>query len=391
MDNLCIDQEAKAEDKPLEIMGDIYRKCTECVCMLDTSCNVSEFTSERDLMVDVAKDVKESLENKEHISERYRDKYPHDNYVGKGHMGYISSILCADWFRRVWTWQEAALPPRVLFCSEYAGKYIYDPFDYEFLKDLFPYKFLELVDMNDRVECIIEEFGECTDDESSAEAAIGTISAISFIRPISELRRNLDIWDNIKLLTGSQRECTNEEDCVYGIMGVLNVHIPKGLELRDSVEVLNKELKKQGIFVGNTGYYKKSNSISDMYHIRHLYDGVRVLGKVDDITILGEFNPNVGIIDHTHGKILSKNYLESTDFHHKRGEKYENVHHEYTTETLVIRLETDRFNVGDMLELTKIGRRGCTFEHQHNSSDKDIFETIGNRVKIVGYTIEKIM
>jgi hypothetical protein len=44
----------------------------------------------------------------------------------------------------VWTWQEAILPPKVLFCVEQAGTYRYDPFDREFLKDLFPYKSTEL-------------------------------------------------------------------------------------------------------------------------------------------------------------------------------------------------------------------------------------------------------
>jgi hypothetical protein len=33
MDVFCTDQESS--NKPLSIMGDVYRDCTECICMLD--------------------------------------------------------------------------------------------------------------------------------------------------------------------------------------------------------------------------------------------------------------------------------------------------------------------------------------------------------------------
>lgn len=312
MDNLCIDESTKAEDKPLEIMGDIYRKCLECICMLDTICIVDEFESEKDLLTIMSKDMKKMT------GKELRDKYGYEYYISykldtpqRKRTAYLGTMKHNIWYGRVWTWQEADL---LLFCNEQAGGYRYDPFDHEFLRELFP---IELYKIDKKTNKYPSEFDDWRE---------GANVILHYFRPIMELaKKDNDIWENIRIAKKSSRKCTNMVDYVYGIAGILNLSIPKGLELDDAMVELEYGLQKQGIFVRERNGYRGFGPNGDdclykLYEKRKLIDGIIVLGRVD------------GLDYEEHDKILSKVEKDMTNI----TEVYNNVCYEYETETKYI-------------------------------------------------------
>jgi hypothetical protein len=383
MDVFCTNQED--ENKPLDVMGDIYRNCRECVCLLDTICDVSGYTSEREVWKSMAEYVKSCLEvyvisNRVHepdisgsitegmgtIAENLVKKY------GK----YFTSIQHCNWFHRVWTWQEAVLPPKLLFCSEQAGSYKYDPFDHMCLKGLFMYNFKDIR--------YFDEYGHVGVSNMSLHECLPIIKSIVSITILCRERSN--IWDNVASAFISTRKCTNKEDYVYGIAGILDVFIPGNLALDGAMRELEKGLQRHGIFIG-CGRYKYSDPdvLSTLYNTIRPIDGITVLGPVYDIKTLGNFSPNVNVQDHKkYGEILYKNKYKHTD--DWLGRRYKHVKYKYEMKKHTIFLENGNYNVGDVPEFTRIGRNGCTFESCGSGYKKnEIFEIVGNRVKVVGY------
>jgi hypothetical protein len=92
----------------------------------------------------------------------------------------------------------------------------------------------------------------------------------------------------------SNRTCTNKEDFVYGITGILNISIPKSLTLDQASKELIKALQKQGIFSMNN-YKIFPYSLKSVFGNVGFVDGMRVLGRVDDIYSL-ELDPDVCIV-----------------------------------------------------------------------------------------------
>jgi hypothetical protein len=367
MDNFCIDQSKGPEDKPLEIMGDIYRKCKECICLLNTICDIPGFNSEKEVLTNFAKDVKEHLEASENslrMSEDCNIRTLFDKY-----WNYLGIMSECSWGNRVWTWQEAVLPPKLLFCTEQSGTYKYEPFDREFLKELFPYKLLE-DGAGDIHKCdIITEKKQLTKCCGSLYWMLISLSRIA------KTNRKQDIWHYISTLCESTRKCTEKEDYVYGIAGIINTDIPKGLTLDKAIEEFYKSLYKQGIFVKEK-YLRGSdrNHISDLRDLFNyviFIDGIMVLGWVDDDISLG-FNPDIVLKYKNHGKISSKELYSAGYI--------------YKTKTSSIVLETGGYNIGDTIETTTIGKERCTFRIPGFGSYKnEIFEIVNNRVKHIGF------
>jgi hypothetical protein len=87
MDVFCTDQESN--NKPLSIMGDVYRYCKECICLLDIK------------IPDIVKEP-----NKD---------YDRD---GRTFLDHGLEVVNCEWNRRVWTLQELVLPPEAYYTSE---------------------------------------------------------------------------------------------------------------------------------------------------------------------------------------------------------------------------------------------------------------------------------
>lgn len=373
MDVFCTNQDD--DNKPLDVMGDIYRNCMECICLFDTICRVDGFTSERDVLTSLAKDVRERTKVAKDFYEKHK-RYGKE--FSGGRVNYLKNLSECDWFNRVWTWQEAVLPPKLFFCSEQAGEYRYDPFDQEFLKELFPYKSLEagftaIIGGN---MSVINEMDQLKEQDENL------FKILKYLTPITDIGRKHSIYNDVMTLHASERECTDEQDYVYGIMGILNIVVPKSLTLDKAIIEFDKSLQRQGIFIeeaDDSGGSDRSNIniLGDLLGDVIPIDGIIVLGRVDDDAVL-KFNPGIVRECESHGKILSKGSHD--DF------MYEHICWEYVTETSIIYLETDEYNIGDVLETTKIGREGCTFQCAKDGYKEDeIFEMTDDRVRTIGH------
>jgi hypothetical protein len=362
MDVFCTNQEDK--NKPLDVMGDIYRNCRECVCLLDVVCNISEFESEKDVWRYMGMKF---CRHEYHI---LKD----EGAIRKKCQAYFLSVSGCNWFKRVWTWQEAVLPPKLLFCSEMATSHKYDPLDLEFLETL--------LNGDERLYLSVSKAHRINETWGMHE---NVFKCSFFILRLCKKSR--DILDDVKLAINSQRTCTNTEDFVYGITGVLNLSIPKGLTLDRAMIELDYGLQKQGIFMGYGCEYSFSydhGTLGRQYEDRKPLDGIIVLGKIYDVKTIREFNPDVSASKHkTYGRILSKNIHGYTNA--RDDVLYGHICHRYETETLNIFLETNKFNVGDILETTLISRKKCKFDHEYKRKREKIYEIRANRVDIIGY------
>ncbi|KAI7887235.1 hypothetical protein K492DRAFT_173568 [Lichtheimia hyalospora FSU 10163] len=96
-------------DTPLDIMGDIYRCCLECIAMIDCEPSVlsklhTEPNKRKEFFdldwFEVMK--KPSSEDILYCKQIY-EKYPELIY-------HLAKLQQSEWWSRVWTWQEMALP-----------------------------------------------------------------------------------------------------------------------------------------------------------------------------------------------------------------------------------------------------------------------------------------
>lgn len=378
MDVLCTDQDDD-ENKPLDVMGNIYEKCTECICLLDTICNIDGFTSEKDVLVDISNDLRDFMERRKELPDEKYGKPPRrynsldlaGNFSKGSYELYLGSLMQAEWFERVWTWQEAVLPRRLLFCSERVGGCEYDPYDHDFLRELFPYK----------------DMGYDGDDKLTT-APSGRIfpRPLSSIKTITNIKKQgRDIWENIVSAADSNRKCTNEEDFVYGIIGILDITIPNGRKLDEAMGLLEEILRKNGIFIGKKtipNYTPIPGTLSSLYEKMRLIDGITVLKNVNT----PDFRSDLVRGRKNHGMILWKSKHEN----HLNPTTYGRIRYRYATGTSFIYLETDEYRLFDILETVRIGREGCTFGSNVRGHKKDeIFEIKGNRVELIGYIVDR--
>lgn len=95
-------------DTPLDIMGDIYSCCLECIVLADCEPSLIPRLS---TMLDAQEDFSRfhcaheniSLEDLLPYKQLYDNKYPQL-------IELLYSLMQSEWWKRVWTWQEMALP-----------------------------------------------------------------------------------------------------------------------------------------------------------------------------------------------------------------------------------------------------------------------------------------
>ena len=96
-------------DTPLDIMGDIYRCCLECIAMIDCEPSLlsklrTEPNKRKELFdfdwIDAT--VEPSSEDLLYYNQIY-EKYPELIH-------HLAKLQQSEWWNRVWTWQEMALP-----------------------------------------------------------------------------------------------------------------------------------------------------------------------------------------------------------------------------------------------------------------------------------------
>jgi hypothetical protein len=202
MDVFCTDQDSN--NKPLSIMGDVYRKCKECICLLDI-------------------------------------KIPDLTKLGiNGKIKHVCKVSECEWSKRVWTFQEWMLPPRVLYTSE-ADKesFFVDPdvmFDIEADESIIEKLFLLIF--------FTLNFGR--------------------IRRAGRVfqRKKNNMYSLMLYLAESERKCRNDEDYYYGIAGVFNIPLTDGLSFL--------EVEKEFLFHFKNQDYRGTTNVFDsrLFHVK---------------------------------------------------------------------------------------------------------------------------
>lgn len=175
MDNLCIDQ--SKDEKPINIMGDIYRKCKGCICMLDY-----EWEGDEKKVVNCGTGS--------------------SRYIKKEAMRYLTKIFKCKWFTRVWTFQEWSLSRKVLYTTETSETFLILKRD-------------KLV----MLPMVLRDF----DDENKST---------KWISMLNDLYKPETI---ISHLITTKRTCFDKRDYYNGISGLLGITL-SGYETFDEVE-----------------------------------------------------------------------------------------------------------------------------------------------------------
>jgi hypothetical protein len=239
MDVFCTNQEDV--NKPLDVMGDIYKNCVECVCLLDYECKLGVYGTEKDVFVQLNKD-----------GEIMYDEDDYNPVISS----YLSAISSSKWFTRLWTWQESVLPPNVVFCSELSGVYKYTPIG----RELIPHVGLKSnrysYDRYGPVEQVLLRLLNTFWSEKK--------DTLSVMREVLECRRF----------------CTNEEDNIYSICGLLRMQISPNLNLVDARKELLDLLWERGYFFEHgTGIFK--GTLGSMFGFRNACEGINYIQNLD--------------------------------------------------------------------------------------------------------------
>jgi Heterokaryon incompatibility protein (HET) len=113
IDGICINQEDEAEKEvQIPLMGDIYTLCSSCLIWLGDSTPYAE------IALDSIPRLAKTLQGGEDASKVWemegisvRSENVLETPLWKG----LVDIFSRPWFKRVWTFQEGVLPPKILF------------------------------------------------------------------------------------------------------------------------------------------------------------------------------------------------------------------------------------------------------------------------------------
>ncbi|CDS07081.1 hypothetical protein LRAMOSA09604 [Lichtheimia ramosa] len=228
-------------DTPLDIMGDIYKYCRTCYAMIDCD---SHTISEMQSLITCEERAKTG------------DEFWHAASV------WDTFARCA-WWKRVWTWQEMVLPNQVLLIAETEME-VCNTVDMDLLD-----KFGRVADWTMKYThpkvykqwkdspsfSLVNEINDCLSQRSSfQEGRVSLINEVgdglyqksdfeeghvSLSSEISEsLHQKTDFEENfgppgvftLDMLARSSRRCMKPVDYVYGVLGVLQLKLPRGVE-----------------------------------------------------------------------------------------------------------------------------------------------------------------
>ncbi|KAI7881130.1 hypothetical protein K492DRAFT_207082 [Lichtheimia hyalospora FSU 10163] len=218
-----IDVLCARRDTPLDIMGDIYACCLECIAMVDCEPNLISLLhtmapSKEDYPFNsigesISRDPGYWLPFKQY----YDDKCPHL-------IERLFDFMQCEWWQRVWTWQEMALPfgdVRLMAETDTHRHTIA-------LNDLLN-TYLDMV-------IVVNNYEECRGDTEpsallqNAKVVIDWLFNVYNARSFARKRINkggfgLEVL--MPALGDSTRRCMNPVDYVYGLLGMLQIKIPR--------------------------------------------------------------------------------------------------------------------------------------------------------------------
>lgn len=188
MDVFCTDQESS--NKPLSIMGDVYRNCKECICMLD---------------IEIPRFINQSYDSWSWNMSRVM-------------FNHVLELPECKWSKRVWTLQEWVLPREVSYTTEtHDGD-------------------LVLVDPGSAYNIAVwggglvrRKGGLIGNISDLIGQMLGAYNFRRVIRTAVMTRRYNTDSDVLLSILITKRECKDPRDYYYGIAGMFNIPLTDGL------------------------------------------------------------------------------------------------------------------------------------------------------------------
>ncbi|KAI7874422.1 hypothetical protein K492DRAFT_240852 [Lichtheimia hyalospora FSU 10163] len=257
-------------DTPLDIMGDIYACCLECVAMIDCE---PDLIPEINTMTDAVKQVDEL---REIIHRRKKRKHLTYKQVSQTTCPQLLNLLLRltqkEWWKRVWTWQEMALPQGTVRLMSETGTH--QPQSNTItLVDLL--KFKPMAEFFDTTRIV-------DGDGGYLKAVANTV-----FTSLDEIRNGIEsnyicIFDRsehaflsvISSLGFSKRRCTDPVDYVYGVLGVLQLKIPRMTDPHAVWQYFVSEMDKRLQSIGDSSRIaghahfdlRFANNMADVYY-----------------------------------------------------------------------------------------------------------------------------
>ncbi|KAI7878003.1 hypothetical protein K492DRAFT_197215 [Lichtheimia hyalospora FSU 10163] len=213
-------------DTPLDIMGDIYRCCLECIAMIDCEPSLlSKLHTEpnkRKEFIDYDWHVAMQNPSPEDILYCKQIYEKHPNLLH-----HLTTLQKSEWWGRVWTWQEMALPFGDVRLMAETGTQRFQS-DTITMDDLVN-SFINALDI---IIYIIKTGGvDVTDVDGAKEFNNAWMEEISQARLFNkqDFKKNHALQFDTFLFTlrRSPRRCMDPVDYVYGVLGMFNIRIPR--------------------------------------------------------------------------------------------------------------------------------------------------------------------
>ncbi|KAI7887166.1 hypothetical protein K492DRAFT_189579 [Lichtheimia hyalospora FSU 10163] len=277
-------------DTPLDIMGDIYRCCLECIAMIDCEPSVlSKLHTEPNKRKDFfdfewIHAMKEpSPDDLLYLKQQY-DKHPELFY-------HLIKLQQSEWWKRVWTWQEMALPfGDVRLMAETGTQRLQS--NTITVEDLVN-SFINAMDIG----VYFSKSGDvdAKDVEGFRDLRSEWMIEVAQARAFNkhDVKKNYAYQFLILMVSlgESTRCCMDPVDYVYGVLGMLNIKIPRMTEpnavwqrfmseLDNHMDMAN--IKNEVLYVTGIGYAKIIGIQESAYEIdlqevesmSDVYDGV---------------------------------------------------------------------------------------------------------------------
>ncbi|KAJ8652575.1 hypothetical protein O0I10_011780 [Lichtheimia ornata] len=208
-------------DTPLDIMGDIYSCCLECVAMIDGDPNL--IPQLYTLMMDVKQEFPTyyNMDRNDILNCKQNDKR-----LSKA-TELVFALMQRKWWKRVWTWQEMALPFGDVRLVPESGTH--QPLSKTITVDAL----LDYFQANFRVDHVAHAL-EPIDSETGLTNAMtlhAWFTEILHARKSNEHRtgkkRAQEFSYLVSSFSDSPRRCMDPADYVYGVLGVFQFKIPR--------------------------------------------------------------------------------------------------------------------------------------------------------------------